>query len=135
MPSNESESFTSAWTINIPEKSTRGGADGNKYYYFCPVEITVSHESGLPSYSGKINFSAGKQGSKGWTAISDGVTTEWTVTATSQNTSKTYSASKNETEFKKIFPYQLGAGNGGYSAYTSSLPLFDPESNWWEVRE
>lgn len=135
MPSNESESFTSAWTINIPEKSTRGGADGNKYYYFCPVEITVSHESGLPSYSGKINFSAGKQGSKSLTALTDGVTTEWTVTATSQNTSKTYSASKNETEFKKIFPYQLGAGNGGYSAYTSSLPVFDPESNWWEVRE
>lgn len=135
MPSNESESFTSAWTINIPEKSTRGGADGNKYYYFCPVEITVSHESGLPSYSGKINFSAGKQGSKSLTALTDGVTTEWTVTATSQNTSKTYSASKNETEFKKIFPYQLGAGNGGYSAYTSSIPVFDPESNWWEVRE
>lgn len=135
MPSNESESFTSAWTINIPEKSTRGGADGNKYYYFCPVEITVSHESGLPSYSGKINFSAGKQGSKSITALTDGVTTEWTVTATSQNTSKTYSASKNETEFKKIFPYQLGAGNGGYSAYTSSIPVFDPESNWWEVRE
>ena len=40
-----------------------------------------------------------------------------------------------ETEFKKIFPYQLGAGNGGYSAYTSSIPVFDPESNWWEVRE
>lgn len=135
MPSNESESFTSAWTINIPEKSTRGGADGNKYYYFCPVEITVSHESGLPSYSGKINFSAGKQGSKSLTALTDGVTTEWTVTATSQNTSKTYSASKNGTEFKKIFPYQLGAGNGGYSAYTSSIPVFDPESNWWEVRE
>lgn len=135
MPSNESESFTSAWTINIPEKSTRGGADGNKYYYFCPVEITVSHESGLPSYSGKINFSAGKQGSKSLTALTDGVTTEWTVTATSQNTSKTYSASKNETEFKKIFPYQLGAGNGGYSAYTSSIPVFDPKSNWWEVRE
>lgn len=135
MPSNESESFTSAWTINIPEKSTRGGADGNKYYYFCPVEITVSHESGLPSYSGKINFSAGKQGSKSITALTDGVTTEWTVTATSQNTSKTYSASKNETEFKKIFPYQLGAGNGGYSAYTSSIPVFDPKSNWWEVRE
>lgn len=135
MPSNESESFTSAWTINIPEKSTRGGADGNKYYYFCPVEITVSHESGLPSYSGKINFSAGKQGSKSLTALTDGVTTEWTVTATSQNTSKTYSASKNGTEFKKIFPYQLGAGNGGYSAYTSSLPVFDPKSNWWEVRE
>lgn len=135
MPSNESESFTSAWTINIPEKSTRGGADGNKYYYFCPVEITVSHESGLPSYSGKINFSAGKQGSKSTTALTDGVTTEWTVTATSQNTSKTYSASKNKTEFKKIFPYQLGAGNGGYSAYTSSIPVFDPESNWWEVRE
>lgn len=135
MPSNESESFTSAWTINIPEKSTRGGADGNKYYYFCPVEITVSHESGLPSYSGKINFSAGKQGSKSTTALTDGVTTEWTVTATSQNTSKTYSASKNETEFKKIFPYQLGAGNGGYSAYTSSIPVFDPKSNWWEVRE
>lgn len=135
MPSNESESFTSAWTINIPEKSTRGGADGNKYYYFCPVEITVSHESGLPSYSGKINFSAGKQGSKSLTALTDGVTTEWTVTATSQNTSKTYSASKNGTEFKKIFPYQLGAGNGGYSAYTSSIPVFDPKSNWWEVRE
>lgn len=135
MPSNESESFTSAWTINIPEKSTRGGADGNKYYYFCPVEITVSHESGLPSYSGKINFSAGKQGSKSLTALTDGVTTEWTVTATSQNTSKTYSASKNKTEFKKIFPYQLGAGNGGYSAYTSSIPVFDPKSNWWEVRE
>lgn len=135
MPSNESESFTSAWTINIPEKSTRGGADGNKYHYFCPVEITVSHESGLPSYSGKINFSAGKQGSKSLTALTDGITTEWTVTATSQNTSKTYSASKNEEEFKKIFPYQLGAGNGGYSAYTSSLPVFDPESNWWEVRE
>lgn len=135
MPSNESESFTSAWTINIPEKSTRGGADGNKYYYFCPVEITVSHESGLPSYSGKINFSAGKQGSKSLTALTDGVTTEWTVTATSQNTSKTYSASKNETEFKKILPYQLGAGNGGYSAYTSSIPVFDPKSNWWEVRE
>ena len=135
MPSNESESFTSAWTINIPEKSTRGGADGNKYYYFCPVEITVSHESGLPSYSGKINFSAGKQGSKSLTALTDGITTEWTVTATSQNTSKTYSASKNETEFKKIFPYQLGAGNGGYSAYTSSIPVFDPKSNWWEVRE
>lgn len=135
MPSNESESFTSAWTINIPEKSTRGGADGNKYYYFCPVEITVSHESGLPSYSGKINFSAGKQGSKSLTALTDGVTTEWTVTATSQNTSKTYSASKNETEFKKIFPYQLGAGNGGYSAYTSSIPVFAPKSNWWEVRE
>lgn len=135
MPSNESESFTSAWTINIPEKSTRGGADGNKYYYFCPVEITVSHESGLPSYSGKINFSAGKQGSKSTTALTDGVTTEWTVTATSQNTSKTYSASKNGTEFKKIFPYQLGAGNGGYSAYTSSIPVFDPKSNWWEVRE
>lgn len=135
MPSNESESFTSAWTINIPEKSTRGGADGNKYYYFCPVEITVSHESGLPSYSGKINFSAGKQGSKSLTALTDGVTTEWTVTATSQNTSKTYSASKNEEEFKKLFPYQLGAGNGGYSAYTSSIPVFDPESNWWEVRE
>ena len=135
MPSNESESFTSAWTINIPEKSTRGGADGNKYHYFCPVEITVSHESGLPSYSGKINFSAGKQGSKSLTALTDGVTTEWTVTATSQNTSKTYSASKNEEEFKKLFPYQLGAGNGGYSAYTSSIPVFDPESNWWEVRE
>ena len=135
LPSGETEKLASGWTINIPEEGTRAAADGNKYHYFCPVEITVSHESGLPSYSGKINFSAGKQGSKSLTALTDGVTTEWTVTATSQNTSKTYSASKNETEFKKIFPYQLGAGNGGYSAYTSSIPVFDPKSNWWEVRE
>lgn len=135
LPSDSSEKLASGWFINIPEKGTRAAANGNKYHYFCPVEITVTHESGLTSYSGKINFTAGKQGSKSATALTDGVTTEWTVSATSQNTSKTYSATKNETEFKKIFPYHLGAGNGGYSAYTESLPVFDKNSKWWEVRE
>lgn len=135
LPGSDSEKLVSGWKLNIPEKGDYAAADGNAYYYFAPAEITATHESGLPSYNGKINFTAGKRGSHSALVIFDGVTTEWTVTATSQNTSKTYSASKNETEFKKIFPYQLGAGNGGYSAYTSSLPVFDPESNWWEVRE
>ena len=135
LPGSDSEKLVSGWKLNIPEKGDYAAADGNAYYYFAPAEITATHESGLPSYNGKINFTAGKRGSHSPLVIFDGVTTEWTVTATSQNTSKTYSASKNETEFKKIFPYQLGAGNGGYSAYTSSLPVFDPESNWWEVRE
>lgn len=135
LPGSDSEKLVSGWKLNIPEKGDYAAADGNAYYYFAPAEITATHESGLPSYNGKINFTAGKRGSHSALVIFDDVTTEWTVTATSQNTSKTYSASKNETEFKKIFPYQLGAGNGGYSAYTSSLPVFDPESNWWEVRE
>ena len=135
LPGSDSEKLVSGWKLNIPEKGDYAAADGNAYYYFAPAEITATHESGLPSYNGKINFTAGKRGSHSALVIFDGVTTEWTVTATSQNTSKTYSASKNETEFKKIFPYQLGAGNGGYSAYTSSLPVFDPKSNWWEVRE
>ena len=135
LPGSDSEKLVSGWKLNIPEKGDYAAADGNAYYYFAPAEITATHESGLPSYNGKINFTAGKRGSHSALVIFDGVTTEWTVTATSQNTSKTYSASKNETEFKKIFPYQLGAGNGGYSAYTSSIPVFDPESNWWEVRE
>lgn len=135
LPGSDSEKLVSGWKLNIPEKGDYAAADGNAYYYFAPAEITATHESGLPSYNGKINFTAGKRGSHSALVIFDGVTTEWTVTATSQNTSKTYSASKNETEFKKIFPYQLGAGNGGYSAYTSSIPVFDPKSNWWEVRE
>ena len=135
LPGSDSEKLVSGWKLNIPEKGDYAAADGNAYYYFAPAEITATHESGLPSYNGKINFTAGKRGSHSALVIFDGVTTEWTVTATSQNTSKTYSASKNDTEFKKIFPYQLGAGNGGYSAYTSSLPVFDPKSNWWEVRE
>ncbi|MDD5811868.1 MAG: hypothetical protein PUD17_07175 [Treponema sp.] len=135
LPGSDSEKLVSGWKLNIPEKGDYAAADGNAYYYFAPAEITATHESGLPSYNGKINFTAGKRGSHSALVIFDGVTTEWTVTATSQNTSKTYSASKNETEFKKIFPYHLGAGNGGYSAYTSSIPVFDPESNWWEVRE
>ena len=135
LPGSDSEKLVSGWKLNIPEKGDYAAADGNAYYYFAPAEITATHESGLPSYNGKINFTAGKRGSHSALVIFDGVTTEWTVTATSQNTSKTYSASKNEEEFKKLFPYQLGAGNGGYSAYTSSIPVFDPESNWWEVRE
>lgn len=135
LPGSDSEKLVSGWKLNIPEKGDYAAADGNAYYYFAPAEITATHESGLPSYNGKINFTAGKRGSHSALVIFDGVTTEWTVTATSQNTSKTYSASKNKEEFKKIFPYQLGAGNGGYSAYTSSIPVFDPKSNWWEVRE
>lgn len=135
LPGSDSEKLVSGWKLNIPEKGDYAAADGNAYYYFAPAEITATHESGLPSYNGKINFTAGKRGSHSALVIFDGVTTEWTVTATSQNTSKTYSASKNEEEFKKLFPYQLGAGNGGYSAYTSSIPVFDPKSNWWEVRE
>ena len=135
LPGSDSEKLVSGWKLNIPEKGDYAAADRHAYYYFAPAEITATHESGLPSYNGKINFTAGKRGSHSPLVILDDVTTEWTVTATSQNTSKTYSASKNMEEFKKIFPYQLGAENGGYSAYTSSLPVFDPKSNWWEVRE
>lgn len=133
MPSDESESLTSGWSINIPEKGDRGAADGNKYYYFTPADITVTHESGLPSYAGTLSFCAGTQGHKSLTALTDGVKLAWNLSITSSHGNKTYSVSGDEIQFKNIFPYQLGASNTGYSAFDASLPVF--QNKWWEVRD
>lgn len=136
MPCNETESLVSGWSINVPGVGARRSAREKEFYYFAPGTVTVKHETGLASYQGTMTFTAGgNDGHNGWTAVSDGVKLEWKLSITStSHGSYTYSAN-NETDCKKIFPFQLACDNGdGYSSYNESLPLFNKNSLWWEVR-
>lgn len=132
VPSNQSESLTSGWSINIPETGSRSAADGKKFYYFNPGNVTVKHETNMPSYQGSMTFTAGETGSQA-IYIFDGVSLAWKLSITSSSHgSYTYTAN-NETAFKAIFPFHLSCDNGdGYSSFDASLPVF--KNLWWEVR-
>ena len=130
VPYNTESSFNSAWTVNMAQTSSRSSVDSTKLYYLPEQTINVSHECGLSSYSGTVSITVGETGYKGWTVLSDGVTTSY-VGAFKANgsTIKTISDSS-ETELKKWFPFELAADKDDkVTAYDSSLTEYN--SPWW----
>ncbi|MBQ0002220.1 MAG: hypothetical protein KBT21_01650 [Treponema sp.] len=133
MPSNQTETLTSGWSINVPGTGTRSSADGKKFYYFNPGNVSVKHETNMPSYQGSMTFTAGEHGSQA-VYIFDGVSLAWKLSITSSSHGSYSYSANNETDFKKIFPFHLSCDNGsGYSSFDASLPVF--KNLWWEVRD
>ena len=133
LPGFRNSDYISCFTVTIPYtgESTHG-ADSSKAYYFSPVEITVTHESSLSSYSGTLSFTAGGRGSG---LFGEKIDTIWSVTAnaTTGTASKSLSCSENETQFKTIFPFGLGQNyDSKVKTYDSSRPPY--HNNWWLIR-
>ncbi|MBO4320718.1 MAG: hypothetical protein J5857_09660, partial [Treponema sp.] len=138
LPGARKNTFISDFTITIPytAESTHS-ANGTKAYYFSPVSISVSHVSGLPSYTGTLTFTAGGRGS-GLFGV-ETIETIWSVSTstTTVSTSGSLSASNNESNFKAIFPFGLDQD------YDKRPKTYDDEkaseretykNNWWHVQ-
>lgn len=141
LPGDQTKAFTSGWTINIGKQEFRSAVDGHKVYYLTTggSNLKVSHVSGLASYGGSlanrssVEFTMGEKGHNGWTELSDGVKTSWTLSFKKDGVSICPSFS-DATTFKTWFPLDIG---GDYSSsvttYTEGLPLYS--GNWWFKKE
>ncbi|MCR5219020.1 hypothetical protein [Treponema sp.] len=123
-------SFTSPWTITIADVSSRAAVDGNTLYYLPQAEVAVECSNGLDSYKGTFTVSAGTMGSKGWTALSDGVKLSWICAFTRDNGYSFSITESDEDTFLKWFPYNIGTGHDSkVTQFDDTVPVY--VSPWW----
>ena len=128
------EEFVSPFIISLAEVEERSCADGNKLYCLPEGSITIKNELNNTSYGlkSKLTFKMGERGHNGWTVLSDGVKTTWTVTITYNSKKLSVPTnSANEGNYKKLFPFDIGGDHSKkVTTYKSSLPEY--QSPWWE---
>lgn len=144
-----SDKLISGWTINMGISRGANGTYGSaKVNYFNWGGIKVSHESGLPSYSGYVYLTAGKGSTqsqnlciqyshtasepdeKNKIVIS---TAHSTDTKYNTNYDNRYTADNNEGMLREWFPFAIDESFTPTSSKSDGLPIY--KDLWWEVRE
>lgn len=100
------DGFVSGFTITIPNVEAYG-IIMYAPYYFEQSTITVTHESGRPSYQGILKLKAGSKLGM-WTTSADKVYSATVDVSTNSGISRTISVSKNQSGFEALFPVNLG---------------------------
>lgn len=144
-----SDKLISGWTINMGiSRGAKGTYGSAKVNYFNWGGIKVSHESGLPSYSGYVYLTAGKGSTqsqnlciqyshtasepdeKNKIVIS---TAHSTDTKYNTNYDNRYTADNNEGMLREWFPFAIDESFTPTSSKSDGLPIY--KDLWWEVRE
>ena len=113
------KSFKSEFILDSPSAAKDVGIKENTLYSLPALEITVSHESNLSSYTGVINFAAGNNE----TSI------KWNLNI-SRDGNKVIAINNDKNEFLKIFPYTMGEKHiGGDDSINTAFPTY--QSPWW----
>ena len=100
------DGFVSGFTITIPNVEAYG-IIMYAPYYFEQSTITVTHESGRPSYQGILKLKAGSKLGM-WTTSADKVYSATVDVSTNSGISRTISVSNNQSDFEALFPVNLG---------------------------
>lgn len=121
--SKYTDSYESEFTVVAGTSAgTSVGAKGHTLYYLEPLDLTVTHESGLASMQGTINFTAG----------SSGTSTKWNLTI-KKGSSTIVSVSSDKSSFLNYFPYDIGSKheNADATVNTSLQTYTTTYFNWW----
>lgn len=127
----QTETFDSSFTLNCNEGS-HGSCYNNETYGWGNNTVTVTHETGLSSYTGSVTLSCGKMEPWAWEHKA-----YWDLSLAYKNNSienqRSKNISGNETEFKQWFPFALGSnlGTSETDGTNSSYPTMN--GTWWEV--
>lgn len=148
MPSG-AQDLSSGYTINTEQVNYKDGAYSYTPYHLAWGTVKVSHETGLPSYTGYYILNASNHDGNKWnctiqyshTSASPTDNQKITINTaypndTSYNSSsndESYTSYRNETLFKEWIPLDLGSSyNKAYATYTNERSVY--KGTWWEER-
>lgn len=113
-------------------QGSHGSCYSSKIFGFGNNTITITHESGLPSYQGSLTFSCGVMEPWAWEHEA-----YWDLSFKYKNAAKekSTSASSSKANFVKWFPFMMGSElpEGNNDGVNSSYPTMQGE--WWEVKQ
>lgn len=117
--SKNSNLYDSDFSITSDMSENLIGSDGHKVWYLAPINLRVTHDSGIQNLNSTVYFTAG----------TEGTSKNWSLTILKDNSS-IVSVSNNETEFLNFFPYNMGSAHkNGDSSLNTNLPTY--KGSWW----